>query len=353
MKRIVSTTLVGLVLATGFSSSQAYALEDRFTVTINPDLIITDAENLLDKAGIPYKNEDGQIVIELNEESVDKLKEDLQKISDEIDNLKNLIDEEKVAEIKEDIKDLIKKGDNLLKEDLEALAEKFKDILDDLRPDKEISFKDVKKDAWYYDSVMSLVKKGYINGYEDETFRPDNKITREETAQIIYKIASKYQPEKDNKKSKDEVVFKDIDKDRWSYDAIKFLKENDIVKGRTEDEFFPEELLTREEASVMASRVLGYAEVPFPDIGIIIQFKDSDSISDWAKSSVNRLAYNKIITGYEDNTFKPKGNITRAEFSEIMNKVSDSIESNRPEKNENSKDENAVEDNKVEENTEK
>ena len=37
-------------------------------------------------------------------------------------------------------------------------------------------------------AVKAMSEKGYINGYEDGTFRPKNPATRAETAKILYSI---------------------------------------------------------------------------------------------------------------------------------------------------------------------
>ncbi|HZK43986.1 MAG TPA: S-layer homology domain-containing protein [Syntrophomonadaceae bacterium] len=49
-------------------------------------------------------------------------------------------------------------------------------------------------------------------------------------------------------------------------------------------------------------------------------FADSQNISDWAKSSVDRAVGNGLITGYPDTTFKPQGNATRAEAAVVLSK---------------------------------
>ena len=53
---------------------------------------------------------------------------------------------------------------------------------------KDVSFSDVQEGAWYYDAVMRLASEGYINGYPDGTFKPDAKITRAEMSAIISNI---------------------------------------------------------------------------------------------------------------------------------------------------------------------
>ncbi len=59
------------------------------------------------------------------------------------------------------------------------------------KEENDPGFTDVTGD-WYYDYVMVAKKAGYVKGYEDGTFRPDNKITREETATILTRVANVY-----------------------------------------------------------------------------------------------------------------------------------------------------------------
>ena len=56
---------------------------------------------------------------------------------------------------------------------------------DEGKQTSEISFSDVKADAWYYDAVMELADEGILKGYQDGTFRPDRKITRAEFAAVL------------------------------------------------------------------------------------------------------------------------------------------------------------------------
>ncbi len=49
-------------------------------------------------------------------------------------------------------------------------------------------FSDVTADAWYYDYVVGSIQYGWINGYEDGTFRPNNTITRSEVTAIVNRM---------------------------------------------------------------------------------------------------------------------------------------------------------------------
>lgn len=53
------------------------------------------------------------------------------------------------------------------------------------------TFSDVEEGKWYYDVITYAAKNGIVNGYEDSTFRPENEITRAEFATILYNYSGK------------------------------------------------------------------------------------------------------------------------------------------------------------------
>ena len=65
-----------------------------------------------------------------------------------------------------------------------AIAMRFAE----LDTDGENIFSDVGDDDWFYDVVVGSIKYGWINGYSDGTFRPDETITRAEVATITNRM---------------------------------------------------------------------------------------------------------------------------------------------------------------------
>src|SRR5699024_11185593 len=49
----------------------------------------------------------------------------------------------------------------------------------------QVDFTDVNEGDWFYDDLAKAVEAGYIEGYSDETMRPNNPITRAEASKII------------------------------------------------------------------------------------------------------------------------------------------------------------------------
>lgn len=72
----------------------------------------------------------------------------------------------------------------------------FYRLLDDKGIKKEVSFSDVNASAWYYVAVGALASKGIITGYEDGSFKPEGAITRAEFAAIASRFENLTKSEK-------------------------------------------------------------------------------------------------------------------------------------------------------------
>lgn len=116
-----------------------------------------------------------------------------------------------------------------------------------------VSFKDVKKTDWFYTDVAKAVKVGYVQGYGDNTFRPNNLITREEAAKIIV-AAFGLEHEDFNKDSS----FTDNHKiSNWAKEYVYILKNKKYIAGYPDGTFRPKNPITRAEAMKMITNISG------------------------------------------------------------------------------------------------
>ena len=109
------------------------------------------------------------------------------------------------------------------------------------------SFKDA-NNAWYSDEINYAVAKGFIKGYSDGTFKPNQAITRAEFAQMISVFVKNGYPGTGS--------FKDV-KGHWASDAISALYGNKNIKGYSDGTFKPNQKLTRAEAVTILNSVFG------------------------------------------------------------------------------------------------
>ena len=163
-------------------------------------------------------------------------------------------------------------------------------------------FSDVSGTHWAHDCVASLASKGIISGYPGGNFKPSSQITRAEFAQIVKKAFSV---------SGEGAEFADVAKDAWYYEAVSALASKGIVGG-FDGKYNPDFNITREDAALIIFRCLGI------EASGELSFTDSDSFSDYSKAAVATLSSLGIINGYEDGSFNPKGDITRAEAAKII-----------------------------------
>lgn len=168
-------------------------------------------------------------------------------------------------------------------------------------------FKDI-ENHWAKDKILSFKEKEYINGYSDDTFRPDEKITR---AEYIVSINNILSLSVDAAESMD--YFLDVDKGAWYADAINTMRHLGIVNGYPDDTFRPDDAITRFEAVAILFALLDIKEYYDEPL-----FDDFDAFPNWVKGKVNALAKTGKISGYDDHTFRGDNEITRAETVALL-----------------------------------
>lgn len=176
-------------------------------------------------------------------------------------------------------------------------------------------FTDVPKDAWYHDYVYDLVYRGVVNGMTATTYEPEGKLTR---AQFVKLLACSLADAETLKTYEGKHPFKDSE-GHWAETYIAWAKDKGIVEGVSATEFDPEAPITREQMATIFGR---YAlkqgiELPKSD-NAAGSFPDADKISEYAREFVELMRIAGILNGYEDGTFRPQGNATRAEAAKLF-----------------------------------
>lgn len=98
-----------------------------------------------------------------------------------------------------------------------AIAMRFAD----LATGGENVFSDVAENTWYYDYVVGSIQYGWINGYSDGTFRPENTITRAEVTTIVNRMLGRSADRTFIAEHADELrSFSDVTTSHWSYYAV-------------------------------------------------------------------------------------------------------------------------------------
>lgn len=162
---------------------------------------------------------------------------------------------------------------------------------------------------WAESQIRNFVNKGYTNGYEDGTFQPDGSITRAEFVSIFNRVFGVT--------GGSGKVFNDT-QNHWAKDNIDIAVTNGICQGKSEQEFNPDDKITREEAAVM---VANYKKIGDEDHNKIKEYTDYDQVSDWAQNSLEAAVENGYINGKTSTTLEPKSSMTRAEAVVILSRM--------------------------------
>lgn len=152
--------------------------------------------------------------------------------------------------------------------------------------------------------------KAYISGYEDGTFRPDNTITRAETAAIIARCSDDFDENKTYSSD-----FSDVSGNEWYANYVGYAAQKGYISGYEDGTFKAERSISRAEFSVVLGK---YLELDGSETDTV--FSDVSS-EHFANGYVKALYDKNIINGYEDGTFKPDNTITRAETVTMINKA--------------------------------
>lgn len=121
------------------------------------------------------------------------------------------------------------------------------------------------------------------------------------------------------------ALFDDVNSDEWYYDAISWAVEKGITTGVSDTSFAPDENITREQAVVFIARYLELKQV-LADEEYNEKFADEEAISQWAKQAVGVVEKQGIISGKENNMFAPMDNTTRGEAAKMLVGLMDVIE---------------------------
>lgn len=173
-------------------------------------------------------------------------------------------------------------------------------------------FLDDDSSYWFSRYLRNLVDRNIIQGYEDGTFRPWQNVNRAEFIKMVV-LTRSLRPPEDWRPSPYSTTnpFSDVMEGEWFYSPVMIALSNGIIdSGST---FRPGDSLNRAEAVKIIVQAFNIS-APTP---LIPRFGDVDPGA-WYASYVYKAAYNNVVGGYPDDTFRPANNINRAEAAKIV-----------------------------------
>ena len=175
------------------------------------------------------------------------------------------------------------------------------------------NFTDVASDSWYKEAVDYSVNHGLVKGVADSVFDPNGTMTRGQVITVMMRLAgytSSDVKDLDN-------PFTDCKDSDYYTPAVKWAVFADITAGVSDTSFAPNAPVTREQMATFVSNLIKYYETynQIKMAGAENQaeaFTDADTVSTWAKESVENLRTLGLAVG-DNGKYMPQKTLTRAE----------------------------------------
>lgn len=176
------------------------------------------------------------------------------------------------------------------------------------------------KGHWAEEDIVRATELGWINGYPDGRFGPQDKVTRAQFTTMLSRALTLSSQSEPAQTFKDHETIPVYAKPH----VLKAAKAG-LVKGYEDATFRPSRWITRSEITVMLMRVLGYEDKidSIPPLA----FDDADQVPAWAYTAIAIASDMGIAKGRGNNKFSPGGYTTRAEAVTLILRILDRIAS--------------------------
>ena len=183
---------------------------------------------------------------------------------------------------------------------------------DDIRL-TELPFRDVSKRDWYYDDVVYVYRKGYMDGMSSTRFGGELNTTRGQIVTILWRLTGEPRATKRN-------PFTDVSSSQYYYDAISWAYDAGVVDGFDAYTFKPDQNVTREQLAAILYRYAKYMNLSTSGSAYLAKYTDADKIANWAYDAMAWANYRGLINGTSATRIDPKGYATRAQIAAILHR---------------------------------
>lgn len=112
--------------------------------------------------------------------------------------------------------------------------------------------------------------------------------------------------------------FTDVEEGSWYEGPVNWAAANDIVTGYGNGQFGPQDPASRQDIAAIVARFCDTMGIELTATANRVDFADDDAISAYAREAVYTLQQCGVVQGAENGEFKPFDNITRAEVAKII-----------------------------------
>ncbi len=175
-----------------------------------------------------------------------------------------------------------------------------------------VDFPDIAEDYWAKPFIDRLSQQGIIGGFDDGSFQPDSLLTRAQFAANIKQAFG------NGSRTSGVNNYTDVGPEYWAAESIQAATETGFMSGYPEQDFRPENPVTRLEAIVALVTGLNLSIPDNPEEALQV-YGDRSDVPDWAVEKLAAATRAGIVILYPDpEELNPDAPITRAETSALI-----------------------------------
>jgi hypothetical protein len=169
---------------------------------------------------------------------------------------------------------------------------------------------------WSQHEITDIANKGWMVGISPTQFAPDQPLTRAQASVIMARALANNPTFIKTQTDITLINFNDVPKDYWAFTAINSMANSGVLTGIGNQLFAPDSPMSREEISVLLSRILKLQVSKT----ILSPFSDIDPTR-WSYPAIAALTDNQILFGYEGGFFHPEEHISRAQMAALLFRI--------------------------------
>lgn len=185
---------------------------------------------------------------------------------------------------------------------------------------------------WARDNIERMADMGYITGYEDGTFRPDQNITKLECIALFARAMGSNDTANAEILRQAHDTYDDLIEDyrlTWGQDEIVYMLYKGALTKSDLDTYIKnvkDEPMLRYEASIIITKAMGGEEEAMDEVAIDLEYVDVNDIPRNSMQYVNYVTKEGIMTGMDGNKFEPLSPVLRSQMATMLARVVDKTE---------------------------
>nr|WP_290228277.1 S-layer homology domain-containing protein [Trichocoleus desertorum] len=176
----------------------------------------------------------------------------------------------------------------------------------------QVSFSDVSNSYWATPFIAELARLDIIEGFPDETYRPNEPVTKAQFAAVLRQAF-------ELREVRQAVDFTDVSNRYWAYSAVREAYQMGFFGADSDRQFNPTQRLTRLDLLVALARGLNYTSTTGSVNSILAVYSDAASIPAEARTLIAALTEKGLIVNYPNSKRLELNRVaTRAEVASFI-----------------------------------